>query len=855
MGEGEVGKIYVTIGAKIDDLKKALDDAKKELGGVAGEADKTEAATGSLWKQFAAGQIAVIATTAVVGKLTSFLSGAIDASAEAERAQRGLDAAIEITRGNIPGLSDSLQDFAAKLQASTTFEDDAIIATEGLLVQLTDLDEKGLKEATKGAIGLASVMGMDLQSAARLVAMAMEGNYDRLTRYIPALREAKTEAEKKTLVMEKLGQMYQRAEADTGTYTGKMEQLKNAFGDMKETIGDFITQNETLRTGIGLAQGVVEAFTNGLRYMATHGMDYSVAQQAAIEKVLAFKDSLQVLKPSMDEMREAIEGGREKWEAYRERVGAMDKALADNKDRIVDWMQKGFEKIGLLDQMSGANDDLGASYAALGLKARDVAEKDFGKMVEAFEKLDASGLVSHETLAQSARKIVELADTYNFKLDPAIRNISQTTLADQKKAAEDAGKKLDELTKSSLELADAEIRKLSPALQIVIGDLQFIGYTALGASRDFGDSWRQMGVDAASLDPEIKKTLNGVENNFKDTTTNVSSRWDDMMRDITQGWADAIEKLIDGTSSFKDFMTDTWEAIKSTFFRVIADMIAQWITGFIKDLISGATSGGKEVGDALGGAGKAVEGLGGIVSGIGGSIGSILTGIATSLGAVITTLAASIGTAIVAIAEGIAAAATALAAAAPALLTVGAIAVAIYAGFEAVKALLGSGGGGGSGDGMGRVVERQDRFLAGWDGWHVDVVNILAYMQGMIEMFLGALCDKMDVLNNQIAAMSGYELGGVAWTPQIATIGEKEPEIVMPLSDYQSGTGLAAAMPAGASEGGGGGEVNITMNISAIDSQDVARFMAGKGKDALLDVIKSNTGGFTRELAAAAENY
>jgi hypothetical protein len=76
----------------------------------------------------------------------------------------------------------------------------------------------------------------------------------------------------------------------------------------------------------------------------------------------------------------------------------------------------------------------------------------------------------------------------------------------------------------------------------------------------------------------------------------------------------------------------------------------------------------------------------------------------------------------------------------------------------------------------------------------------------------------------------GYASGGVAWHPQLATIAEREPEVIIPMSDYKSGTGLAAGVGGGA--GASGTVVNLTINAQTLDDNTI-RKAAEKIKAAL----------------------
>jgi hypothetical protein len=157
---------------------------------------------------------------------------------EAERIDRGLNSALEITGRLVPGLAEDLTAYASEIQRMTVFDDEAIKGVETLLVQMTNLDVEGIQRATRGTIGLASVMNMDLQSAAQLVQKALEGNFGALSRYGIKVDETLPLEEKRAQLMERLEKMFQRATAETDTASGSLAQMKNTIGDAKEKIGN-----------------------------------------------------------------------------------------------------------------------------------------------------------------------------------------------------------------------------------------------------------------------------------------------------------------------------------------------------------------------------------------------------------------------------------------------------------------------------------------------------------------------------------------------------------------------------------------------------------------------------------------
>lgn len=217
---------------------KSVQNFDKAIEGLGQTNPKAGSSFGNLWKQMAAGDIVARGVAQGLSFLKSQVGSVIEAALEGEKADRALGATLEITGRRVPGMADSLSDYASELQSMTIYDDEAIKGTETLLAQMTDLDEKGLKQATRGAIGLASVFGMDLQSAGALVTKALSGSTAALSRYGIHIDDTLPKQQKQVELMKRLEEMFQRATAATNTGSGSIAQMKNTIEDAKEKIGN-----------------------------------------------------------------------------------------------------------------------------------------------------------------------------------------------------------------------------------------------------------------------------------------------------------------------------------------------------------------------------------------------------------------------------------------------------------------------------------------------------------------------------------------------------------------------------------------------------------------------------------------
>lgn len=233
---------------------KAFDET---LGGLEQQSGKTGKSVMDMAKGVALGQLAFEAAKKAGTAFIGFMKDSVTAAMDSEKAEKSLAAALEITGRPVESLAEHFKEFATQMQKSTVFEDDAVIGAQTLLVQLTNLDKDGIDRATKGAIGLASVMGMDLESAAQLVAKSMMGNTAMLSRYGIQVDQTVSKEQQRAQILDKLEQFYGRATADTQTMSGQLAQMGNVYNSLQEQVGAYVTKNYALRDAL-------KALTSGL---------------------------------------------------------------------------------------------------------------------------------------------------------------------------------------------------------------------------------------------------------------------------------------------------------------------------------------------------------------------------------------------------------------------------------------------------------------------------------------------------------------------------------------------------------------------------------------------------------------
>ena len=169
-----------------------------------------------------------------------------------EQAEVRLATTLKATN-NVIGMSAvELYEMASAFQEVTTFGDEAIIEVEKLFVSSGKISKDAMPEAIEATLDMAAAMGEDLTGAAKRLAKALadpKSNLDALKdaniqlseeqkNEIKQLQEANKLYEAQSVVLSAVKNSYGGiAKSLADTDTGKLTQIKNVWGDIKEGLG------------------------------------------------------------------------------------------------------------------------------------------------------------------------------------------------------------------------------------------------------------------------------------------------------------------------------------------------------------------------------------------------------------------------------------------------------------------------------------------------------------------------------------------------------------------------------------------------------------------------------------------
>lgn len=157
-----------------------------------------------------------------------------------EKAERRLEDALRLAGDASRESAEDIKKFASQIQSMTTLGDEAVIEMAALGASLGKLSGQQLKDATTAAIGLSKALGVDTTAAMRLVSRAAVGDTAQLTRYGIKLDETLTDQEKFNQLLKIGATNFDIAKGEAQTFTGRLQQVKNVIGDVREEIGRMV---------------------------------------------------------------------------------------------------------------------------------------------------------------------------------------------------------------------------------------------------------------------------------------------------------------------------------------------------------------------------------------------------------------------------------------------------------------------------------------------------------------------------------------------------------------------------------------------------------------------------------------
>lgn len=240
------------------EIEIVLDDGSIQKGFLKVEkgAKKTASKSEQVFKKsFGAIGAAVAGVAAALGAAFA-VRKVVDAARAQEDAVNRFNTALKLSGKFTQAASRDFQDFASELQRTTKVGDELTLETAALIQGLGQLEGEALKDATKAAVDLSAALGIDLKAAALLVGKAAAGEVSSFSRYGLVIKKGANNAETFTRALTGIQDKFGgSAAAQVQTFSGRIDQLGNAFGDTLEGVGDLIIKLPVVSGVIGKISG------------------------------------------------------------------------------------------------------------------------------------------------------------------------------------------------------------------------------------------------------------------------------------------------------------------------------------------------------------------------------------------------------------------------------------------------------------------------------------------------------------------------------------------------------------------------------------------------------------------------
>lgn len=254
MAVSSLGQLRLNLVANTRQFKRGMRSAQNSARRTRSRLTRLKNAVFSLQ-----GALVAIGGAAVLRGMKSM----VDAFAQQEEAVISLQAALVATGRDGAGALELLTQRAAEFQQITTKGDEAIIAATASLGQLAkELSVQDLADAQKAIIGIADTfLKGDVQNAAQLLGKTLGSTTNALTRYGIQVDTAATQSEKLAQVLDQSNVFFEVSRERAKTTAGRIQQLKNAYGDLQEAIGGVVVELLGFNEGAKNSKNRIEEWT------------------------------------------------------------------------------------------------------------------------------------------------------------------------------------------------------------------------------------------------------------------------------------------------------------------------------------------------------------------------------------------------------------------------------------------------------------------------------------------------------------------------------------------------------------------------------------------------------------------
>lgn len=520
----------------------------------------------------------VVAAYASFSAIKKFTSEAIAAANEQASAEKRLETTMSNVAGTTKTQIDGIKTYAAEMQKVTTVGDEVSItgasqlATFQLQADTIKTLMPSLNDLAVAQYGV-SVSSDQMQSMANLMGKVMTGNVGALTRYGVTMNDTQkkilqtgTESEKAAMLVEVLGKNFGGlAEAMANTPEGRIQQLKNAWGDMQEVVGaqlyPVITKLLTYITDrIPKIQAMFSSIMTAIQPALSWIADTALPTIGSVAEAVftGFGETLSALKPMFD-------GIKYLFDAFGQTMKAVFESPA------IEHFKAALQTVG--DALNAAFSNTTAMDNITGL---------FGDLITSVVDVMSEIITAVSPLLPTVMDIVgSIAGAAKALLPPIVQLIKGTV-----KAVAPVIKSIGDGVKSLVSAIAPIIEKLAVLLQPVISIVS-------GIAQVLGAVLAPVITVISGLLTGIIKVVDGILGVVVGAWNIIKSVFAPVFQFFSEIFQSVKTVVIGAWNSIKEAIRPVWDAIKTVwdsaapYFQGIGDWIKQ-VFGVVGTFIGGA---------------------------------------------------------------------------------------------------------------------------------------------------------------------------------------------------------------------------------------------------------------------------
>lgn len=588
---------------------KAKDEASKDIDKVSGSVDKldkkakeTTTSTGGLWKQFAVGTIAANLLQTAGGEVIRFLKDSITEALEAEKIQNKLASALRSSGQSAIVMGGILDEFASNMQSMTGITDEEVKSLVTLALNL-GVNKNLLQEVTKGAIGLATALNIDTETALKAVSNAYNGQWQQVTKLLPELKDMTSSSEKMAYLQQKMAEGLDQATAAMKGQAGQLISAKNQWNDFKEATGKALL---TLFSGLKSVSDSFTGYSALQKAFIQNQREYNYAMEEAAKKHKTYTQILIEEKTPSKEIAETLEwmnknideNGKlikktttetskyneklEEAKKYTEKYGSATRGLTDEGQRLYFQLA---QLVGLLPKFTAETqkaaeeeEDFNKRMAELVTTSGELTAVGEGVMIAMYQW---AGLLP--TITEETGKASDKTEKFkiNWKDTSDVLEASRQVMETVKKALSDIGIELGPQAEAFMDAADGAmtfvdgLTKGNP-LTMIAGGFKLIGSLIKAFAGDGVGEAIKRENQWMNLTKQQIAQLKELEKQYGSTHAATSEMLDQIIQnaDITNRnfdvWTNRVREILSDLDQGKMTIGQTRKEIGDAFTALIA---------------------------------------------------------------------------------------------------------------------------------------------------------------------------------------------------------------------------------------------------------------------------------------------